>query len=474
MQTHPPAGNGRLPVRDYLLALVSTVVAVIIAELCRNSFGLNDLSPIFMLAVLLVASRTRTGPAVASAILCFLGYNFFFFEPRFTFYISGEQSIATIVLFLAAALITGRLASRLAMQVRELRRTNRMVLLRQDLAQKLAAATDTGQISVAARQFFRDAFGANTQLQADAQIAAPAPESVWSLEGGTLHARLGQVELRFERGEIDAGERALLESLAADVAQALLRARLAADLQSERVANETERLRSALLSSVSHDLRTPLAGMLGAAETLESYSAQMSEADRRALLASLSEEGRRLDRYIQNLLDMTRIGHGAMALKRDWIGIDELIGSASGRLQRHQPDVRFLVDIATGLEPIWVHPALVEQALFNVIENAAKFSPPNEPIFIRARTESANAVIEVHDRGPGIPEPERVRIFEMFYSIERGDRGKGGTGLGLAICRGMVGAHGGSVAALPGNGGKGTIIRITLPLLSPAPASAPA
>ena len=166
---------------------------------------------------------------------------------------------------------------------------------------------------------------------------------------------------------------------------------------------------------------------------------------------------------------MTGLGHSGLTLNRDWIGVDELLGSAVQRLQRYQPGVHVQTTVAPGLPAIWVHPALIEQAVFNVLENAAKFSPADEPVQIDAKLVDGALRIDVRDRGPGIPEDERARIFDMFYSVERGDRGRHGTGLGLAICQGMVGAHGGSVQALPGPDGRGTVIRITLPLLSPTP-----
>ena len=265
--------------------------------------------------------------------------------------------------------------------------------------------------------------------------------------------------------------------MAEDIAQAAVRTRLVADLENARVSGETERLRSALLSSVSHDLRSPLAAIIGAASSLDNYAEAMSREDRHSLLETVRIEGERLDRYIQNLLDMTRLGHGGLTLNRDWIGVDELIGSAVTRLQRYEPGARFEVRLEPELGPIWVHPALVEQALFNVLENAAKFSPAGEAVTVEARRVDGQLRIDVRDRGPGIPEDERKRIFDMFYSVERGDRGRQGTGLGLAICQGMIGAHGGSVEALPGapdeHDRRGTTIRITLPPIEPAaPAAA--
>jgi two-component system sensor histidine kinase KdpD len=268
-------------------------------------------------------------------------------------------------------------------------------------------------------------------------------------------------------------QRQLAEAMVDDIAQAALRTRLVAELEQAHVSNETERLRSALLSSVSHDLRSPLAAMIGSADSLASYGAAMDTADRRALLDTILVEGERLDRYIQNLLDMTRLGHEGLKINRDWIGVDELIGSAARRLQRYQPKVRLELDIPATLAPIWVHPALVEQAVFNVMENAAKFSPPDAAVQVQARELDGQLRIDVIDAGPGIPDDERARIFDMFYSVERGDRGRHGTGLGLTICQGMIGAHGGSVQALPGRDGRGTLIRITLPCSSQPPTMSP-
>nr|HBZ48388.1 histidine kinase [Stenotrophomonas sp.] len=286
---------------------------------------------------------------------------------------------------------------------------------------------------------------------------------------------IGVAGMRFPRSapRLTPEQRQLAEAMVDDIAQAALRTRLVADLEKAHVSNETERLRSALLSSVSHDLRSPLAAMIGSADSLSNYAEAMDASDRRALLDTILVEGERLDRYIQNLLDMTRLGHEGLKINRDWIGVDELVGSAARRLQRYQPDVRLQLDIPSTLGPIWVHPALVEQAVFNVMENAAKFSPPGAAVEVQARLVDGELRIDVLDAGPGIPDDERARIFDMFYSVERGDRGRHGTGLGLTITQGMVGAHGGSVQALPGRDGRGTLIRITLPLLQPHPADDP-
>ena len=490
----------RLTSHESVLVLLATLLAIAVAWLAERWVGLEDLSMVFIVAVVVVAARTRMTAAVATAALCFLAYNYLFIAPRFTFLISARQGVTTVFLFLVAALVAGRLAAKLRMQVVALRAANTHATALQALGRQLASAADLGQVVTAGRSALQAALGVPAWVRIGERTAlsegatlSPTDQGAadWAQGHGQASGRytdtlagspwwflplrndrdtLGVVGLRFDPGDTRLAfeQRRLAEAMADDIGQAALRTRLVEDLENARLSGETERLRSALLSSVSHDLRSPLSSMIGSASSLANYSDAMSVEDRNSLLDTIQMEGERLDRYIQNLLDMTRLGHTGLTLHRDWIGVDELVGSATGRLLRYQPGVKLQISIAPGLKPLWVHPALVEQALFNVLENAAKFSPAGENIDIDARLVEGKLRIDVRDRGPGIPEGERARIFDMFYSVERGDRGRQGTGLGLAICQGMVGAHGGSVQALPGPDGRGTVIRITLPLLTPA------
>ena len=474
-----------------------TALATGAAHLGDRFLGLQDLSLVFLVAVLVVASRTRMTAAFATAVLCFLAYNFFFIEPRYTFLISAQRGVITVLLFLAAALIAGRLASKLRMQVIALRAANTHATAMQNLGRQLSTAADLGQVITAGSSVLQQTLGAKAWIRVNGE-SGPATSAAelddkdriaadWTQENGQSSGRytdtlthsdwwflpltsdqtiLGVVGLHFasQVSRLTFEQRRLAESMVDDIGQAAVRTRLVADLEASRVAGETERLRSALLSSVSHDLRSPLSSMIGAADSLASYGKDMSEDDRASLLETISMEGERLDRYIQNLLDMTRLGHQGLTLTRDWIGIDELVGSASRRLQRYVPHARIDADIPADLPPIHVHPALIEQALFNVMENAAKFSPPNEAIQVVVRQIDGDQLrIDISDKGPGIPEDERRRIFDMFYSVERGDRGQQGTGLGLTIVQGIIGAHMGKVEALRGLGGAGTTVRLILP-----------
>ncbi|MCC7345943.1 MAG: sensor histidine kinase KdpD [Variibacter sp.] len=487
----------RLTRREPVLVLVATAAAVGAAALAERYLDLQDLSIVFLVAVVLVASRTRMLTAIVTAALCFLAYNFFFIEPRWTFYISAQRGISTVLMFLAAALIAGRLASRLRMQVVALRAANAHASAMQNLGRELAKAADLGQVIAAGSAVLKATLQAEAWLRIN-DTSGPQASATnldekdraaadWTQQHGQPSGRytdtltqsswwflpvlsdqrtLGVAALRFapQMARLSFEQRRLAESMVADIGQAALRTRLVSDLEVARVAGETERLRSALLSSVSHDLRSPLASIIGAADSLATYGKDIGPADRQSLLETIRLEGERLDLYVQNLLDMTRLGQQGLSMTRDWIGVDELVGSASRRLQHYVRGVRIDTDIPRDLPPIHVHPALIEQALFNVMENAAKFSPEGEPVQVAVRRgDGGELYIDVSDRGPGIPEAERHRIFDMFYSVERGDRGRRGTGLGLTIVQGIIGAHLGRVEALPGPGGRGTTIRLILP-----------
>lgn len=487
----------RLAKGEPTLILLATAGAIAAAAIAERLVDLEDLSSVFLIAVLLVASRTRMVAAVITALLCFAAYDFLFIEPRFTFLISAQRGVATVLLFMAAALIAGRLASRLRMQVLALRAANTHAIAMQNLARQLSKAADLGQVIAASAAVLQSTLAAQAWVRISGEsgpvltaagltdkdmIAADWSQQHgqpsgrytdtltnspwWFLPIGSDQDTIGVVGLRFPSamGRLSFEQRRLAESMTEDIGQAALRARLVSELEAARVTGETERLRSALLSSVSHDLRSPLSSIIGAAESLSRYGKDMGVDDQSSLLETIHAEGERLDRYIQNLLDMTRLGQQGLTLARDWIGVDELIGSAGRRLQRYVPGVKIQSRIDPELGLIHVHPALIEQAIFNVMENAAKYSPSETPIEVSAAPFDDNTVrIDISDMGPGIPEAERRRIFDMFYSVERGDRGKHGTGLGLTIVQGIVGAHMGKVEALPGPNGRGTLIRMVLP-----------
>ncbi|WP_223502444.1 sensor histidine kinase [Pseudomonas sp. BF-R-24] len=485
---------------DYALAVVATILASALAWAVASVLPLPNISLVFLAAVLLVAVRSSLGPALACAALSFLTYDFLFIPPNFSFSIQREEDVLTLLFFLLMAALTGNLAARQRRQLQALRDTQEETTELLDLSRKLTAATDRQAVVSAAAQHLNgwsdvqlcllnrdgqngwkvetggplefteaERAAADWAWQHDQPAGAGTgtlPFGRWwwwplSVEDGPL-ALLGVCA---REGQALSGQRRrLLTALTQPLAQALARAQLADDLEAARLHGETEQLRSALLASVSHDLRTPLTSMRGSIDSLLALGEAIPLEDRRELLEGTRDEAERLDRYIQNLLDMTRLGHGALKLARDWVSPADIVGSALNRLRTVLAPLQVSTDVPAELPLLFVHAALIEQALINVMENAARFSPSHGRLQLCAGADESELFFSVSDEGPGIPEQDRAKIFDMFYTAARGDRGGQGTGLGLAICQGMVGAHGGRISVADGIEGRGTCITLHLPL----------
>ena len=485
---------------DYALAVVATVIAAGLAWAVASVLPLPNISLVFLAAVLLVAVRSSLGPSLVCAALSFLTYDFLFIPPKFSFAIQREEDVLTLLFFLLMAALTGNLAARQRRQLQALRDTQEETSELLDLSRKLTAATDRQAVISAAAHHLegwsdldlclvnRDGHGAlkvetgGPLTFTEAERAAadwawqhdqPAGKGTGTLPFGgwwwwplsSEEGPLGLLGVSAKPGqELSGQRRRLLTALSQPLAQALARAQLAQELESARLHGETEQLRSALLASVSHDLRTPLTSMRGSIDSLLALGEAIPLEDRRELLEGTRDEAERLDRYIQNLLDMTRLGHGALKLARDWVSPGDIVGSALGRLRAVLTPLQVSIDVPPELPLLYVHAALIEQALVNVLENAARFSPAQGHLQVSAGVSDNQLFFAVADEGPGIPEDERAKIFDMFYTAARGDRGGQGTGLGLAICQGMVGAHGGHISVADGIGGRGTCITLFLPL----------
>ena len=255
-------------------------------------------------------------------------------------------------------------------------------------------------------------------------------------------------------------DRTLAEALADQAAMAIERARLAESMTTMHRVAETERLRSALLSSISHDLRTPLASIIGSVTTLQAPGSELRETARGELLETIREEALRLDRFVGNLLDMTKLESGVLTLRRDWVGVGEIIGAATHRLGAAAVEVQ----VAPDLPDLPLDFVLTEHALFNLLDNARKYGPPGGRIRITAGRAGAELLIAVEDDGPGIPEPAREVVFDRFHRLRDNDRGAAGTGLGLSICRGFVEAQQGTVTATAAaSGGARFEVRLPIP-----------
>ena len=485
---------------DYLLAVLATICASALAWAVASVLALPNISLVFLAAVLLVAVRSSVGPAMVCSVLSFLAYDFLFIPPNFSLSIQREEDVLTLLFFLLMAALTGNLAARQRRQLQALRDTQEETSELLDLSRRLTAATDRQAVLSAAEQHlagwqelevcildnpnqqgWKVESGGALQLSEFERAAAdwawqhgqPAGKGTGTLPSGAWwflplwvdDAPLALLGARPRAGQsFTAQRRRLLTALSQPLGQALARVRLAEDLEAARLHGETEQLRSALLASVSHDLRTPLTAMRGSIDSLLALGEAIPRADRQELLEGTRDEAERLDRYIQNLLDMTRLGHGALKLARDWVAPADIVGSTLNRLRAVLAPLQVSTELPVELPLLYVHAALIEQALINVVENAARFSPQHGRLQMEVTASSEELVFSVSDEGPGIPEDERAKIFDMFYTAARGDRGGQGTGLGLAICQGMVGAHGGRISVGEGIDGRGTCISLHLPL----------
>jgi two-component system, OmpR family, sensor histidine kinase KdpD len=489
--------------REYGLAIASVVGAGAIAAVGEYFIPLQSLSIVFVLPVLVSALRFGLWPSIVAGLLSFVVYRYFFTEPRFEFVITSTEDFFTLAFFLVVAMLTGRVAARSREQAEASRQSARRTAKLYDFSRRIAAAASRDDVlwavvhHVAATLHCRSLVllpGADKGLEiaagyppedhlTDAAIAAsdwawrhgkPAgwksdtlPGSEWLfMPLRTATGPVGLLGVAFEESEsaLAPEQRRLLDAVSDQAAVAIERTNLATSIEDARVMTETEQLRSALLSSLSHDLRTPLVSIIGSATSLVTFGDTLSSENRTELLETVLEEAERLNRFVQNLLDMTRLGYGALKPKRDWVDLNDVVGSSIERLKQALAPYNVVTDVKPDMRLLFVDPILIEQVMVNVLDNAAKYSRTGGTIDIRAFERDDSAVIQVVDKGPGIPENERELIFDMFYRVKAGDNRIAGTGLGLAICRGLMEAHNGTIHALPGDYGEGTCIELTLPI----------
>ncbi len=508
-----PASEPRLPSasafnenspREYGLSILAVVAAAAVAAIAEYFIPPQSLPIIFVLPVLVSAIRFGLWPSVVAGLLGFGVYKFLFTEPRFTFPITSNQDFFTLVFYFVVAMLTGNVAARTREQAEASRQAARRTAKLYDFSRRIAAAasrddvlwavvhhvaatlhcrslvllpgTDGGGLSIAAGYPPEDhltdpAIAASDWAWRHGKPAGwksdTLPGSEWLfMPLRTATGPVGLLGVAFDDADaaLTPEQRRLLDAVADQAAVAIERTNLASSIEEARIMTETEQLRSALLSSISHDLRTPLVSIIGSATSLATFGESLTEENRRELLETVLEEAERLNRFVQNLLDMTRLGYGALKPKRDWVDLHDIIGSAIERLKQALAPYQIITDIKPDMRLLYVDPILIEQVMVNVLDNAAKYSNPGGPIQIRAFERDDKAVIQVVDKGPGIPEKERELIFDMFYRVKAGDNRIAGTGLGLAICRGLMQAHGGTIVALAGDYGEGTCIEMTLPI----------
>jgi two-component system sensor histidine kinase KdpD len=488
----------------YAWALVACVLAALVAWAFQD-IGLAETNKaiVFLLAVVLVAVRFGLGPGVAAAFVGILAFDFFFVPPHLTFAVADAQFIITFAIMMVVAVVISTLAARLRNQVLASRARERRLEALYRLSRELSGMSGRHQLASVAQREVSETFGAEAALYlpdeegrlepvvSTANAVAPGSRELavaqWVLDHGRLAGRgtdtlpdaaglfVPMITPRGTVGVLSVAQpesdvlllpenRQLLETLAHQIGIAIERDELVGETREVILEMEKERMRSSLLSSVSHDLRTPLAAIAGAGSTLLELSDSAEPEQRRALLEEVVEESNRLARLVDDLLSMTRLEAGTIEVDKQWFPLEDVIGSALGRVRKDLADRVVEKRLAADLPLLPLDGVLMEQVLVNLLENALRYSPEGTPLEIEARLSGQEALISVSDHGPGLAPGEERKVFDkLFRGAASKDSGARGVGLGLAIVQAIVTAHGGRVWAENRPGG-GAVFSLTVPL----------
>ncbi|MBI1826100.1 MAG: sensor histidine kinase KdpD [Planctomycetes bacterium] len=471
--------------REYAWTVLVMAVCTAIAALMYGRFSAVNLTMIYLAGVVFVATRFAIGPSVVASILAALLFDFLFTEPFYSLAISDVQYVIAFIVLLATALVISGLTQRVRRQIESARRRYLRTIALYFMSRQLAAAKDSDSIVRAASRHVADVFEGDVAVLLSREgyglsVAAnhgdfkvePTNERAaaqwgfdhqkwagWSTETlsacaamyvplVTSGASLGVLALRPKERKhlLEPDQRHLLETFATQLAIALERTAFATQAATARHEAETEQMRSALLSCVSHDLRTPLAAIAGAASTLIDEPTGLSVSSRRELLQSISDEAGRLDHLVGKLLGMTRLESPGFKLEKDWYPLEELVGSALNRLRSTLSQHEIETSLPADLPLLRIDGVLIEEVLTNMLENVARYTPQGSKTSIRARAENSEILVEVIDTGPGLPPGAEKRVFRRFVR-QRPPTDRSGTGLGLAICDAVIRLHGGNIGA---------------------------
>jgi two-component system sensor histidine kinase KdpD len=484
----------------YAKAVAAVVVSSSLAWIMFPHFGLTNLIMVYLLGVTFVATRYGRGPSVTASILSVAAFDFLFVPPYFSFAVSDVQYLLTFTIMLIVALLISGLTVRIKQQAEAARQRERRTSVLYAMSRDLATHRLVTNLTREATRHLRDVFESQVALllpDENGRLVLKTGEQVsftfdhrdqgvaqWAFDhnqmaglgtetlpgAGALYLPLvglkgpvGVLGVRPSQPQrlLAPEQMHLLETFANQIALVIERAKLAEEAQRAQVQAETERMRNALLSAVSHDLRTPLTAITGAASSLLQEPGSLPPASRQELLQAIYEEANRLDRLVKNLLDITRLEAGAVHLQKEWHPLEEIVGAAltrlEGRLRGRSVTTRFPPNLP--LAPL--DGVLIQQVVINLLENALKYSPPTAPIELSASATPEAIVFEIADRGPGLPHGDEQRIFDKFYRA--GPARESGVGLGLTICRGIIEAHGGRIWAENRPSG-GAVFRFTIPL----------
>ncbi len=493
-------GKPALVWRDYLWAASAVGLCTLLCWWTRSLLDLADHAMLFLLGVLAVASRLPRAPSLFAAAMSVAALDVFFVPPYFTFAVSDLRYLLTFLVMLIVGLTVSSFTVRLREQAEAARERERRTASLYAMSKQFVIQTEVAEIARTTIAYVRDLLDTQAvvlisgsdrrllPLGTDAKLfplderelavaqwvfdhgrlagygtdTLPATKNLYiPLVGTDGHLGVFGVALGDRREAPPPSQWQVLETLVAQAALALERALLAERAARSRIQAETESTRSALLSSVSHDLRTPLSTITGAASVLLQRDGQLDERNRRELLETIRDETGRLGRLVTDLMDLTRLQSGTLRVKKEWCPVEEPVASAIGRVSREwQREIS-----QTQPEQVLVAPldsVLIEQALFNLIENAVKYSPADRAVEVAVSQAGSRALVEVLDRGPGIRPGDEEKIFERFYRAADGAR-SAGTGLGLTISQAIARAHGGDVEVRRRDGG-GTVFGLWVPI----------
>jgi two-component system, OmpR family, sensor histidine kinase KdpD len=488
--------------RPYIAALAAVTAALVFGELINAWVGAANSDLVFLTAIVAVAVRFGLLPSLLASVASSLAYNYFFLPPIYTFTITDPTNVAAFAFFTLVAVIVSSVAARgrtQAMAAMDRARTTESLYA---FSRKLAGAgtlddvlwatayqtalmlkvrvvlllPESGKIAVKAGYPPED-------ILDDADIAAAnwawqndraAGRGSDTLPGAKrlflpMHTGRGAIGVMGIDSDkpgplLTPDQRRLLDALGDQGALAIERVKLVEDMDRvERVA-ETERLRSALLTSISHDLKTPLAAVLGSASTLRDLAEKLTDAEKVELLATIIDESDRLNRFIANLLDMTKLESGAIAPNVALHDLGEIVGSALRRAARILSRHHVELELAPDLPMLELDAVLFEQVIFNLLDNAAKYAPTETTIRIQAWQNADSVCLRVLDEGSGIPASDLEHIFDKFYRAQKTDQVRAGTGLGLAISRGFIEAMHGTIVAANRSDRAGAMFTISLPI----------
>ena len=486
----------------FVAAALSVAAALGVSLLVRTWVGTESVDLVFLTAIIGIAVRFGLVASLSASVLATLCYNYFFLPPLYTLTISDPTNIASFVLFVVVAIIVSKLAAQVRSQaliaVARARTTEQLYAFSRKLA-GTGTLDDVLWVSVhqiASMLKVRVVVllpNENTlELRAgyppeDTLDQADIAAATWTWEHNRAAGRGADtlpgakrlfLPLRTGRGIVGVlgidddktgpmltpDQRRLLTALSDQGALAIERVNLVEDVEKSRISLERDRLRAALLTSLSHDLRTPLAGILGSAGALRELSAKLTDAEKADLVMTIIEESERLNRFIANLLDMTRLESGAVKPNSSLYDIRESIGAALKSANKILGEHTVQLELAENLPLVEIDPVLFEQVLFNLFDNAAKYSNPGSTIHVRAWGAEHNVYLQMLDEGPGIPPDDLELVFERFYRVQKGDRVRAGTGLGLAISRGFIEAMHGTIEAGNRTDKQGAVFTIMLPV----------